>query len=566
MTQAPTFEALRPELAAALAKRGFTAPTAVQAAVLAEDASVTNLRISSQTGSGKTLAIGFALGNAVSRAEEERDEEGPRVLFLAPTRELAVQVAGELSWLYRGLKVKCIAVTGGTDMGRERHALRARPEVLVATPGRLLDHLRQENLSTGAVRHVVLDEADRMLDMGFRDELEAVFALIPAERRNHLISATFPGHVRRFADRFQGAYVHVEGTPLGEAHADIDHVAHLVRPGDRYAALVNTLLMVPGERCLVFVRRRADAADVAEQLAGDGFIAMPLSGDLPQAQRTRTLAAFKSGTIHTLVATDVAARGIDVADIHTVVHYELPTDADTYTHRSGRTGRAGQKGRSVLLAVPQLEERMRHLLRGLGVEARWVPPPDRIAVRQAAMAKGRAALDALFAADREPSAEHREHARELLSRCDPELLVAHLLERSEPELPCAPRDVAVVEPRKRARADRDRKDDRGGRTGRDRAAGRRPAKFTLFYINWGQQKGATPARVLALVCRRGNISSKHVGSVNIDARWTKLEVADEVAGEFAGLVAKPDERDPKIRIRRWEESPKRGGRRQGEVM
>jgi ATP-dependent RNA helicase DeaD len=541
------FETLRPELREALARRGFTEPTAVQQAVLAEDAAVSNLRISSQTGSGKTIAIGLALADHLEPGHLGSGEAaGPAVLVLAPTRELAMQVREELAWLYQGLGVTVAAVTGGTDMVRERRALRQRHGVLVATPGRLLDHLRHGALSATAVRHVVLDEADRMLDMGFRDELEAIFALLPAERRNHLISATFPGHVQRFADRFQGAHVHVEGTRLGQAHEDIDHVAHLVRPADRYHALVNVLLLARAERCLVFVRRRSDAADIAERLAGDGFTALPLSGDLPQAQRSRTLAAFRSGTIHTLVATDVAARGIDVADIHTVVHYELPTDADTYTHRSGRTGRAGQKGQSVLLVTPQLEERMRHLLRSARVDARWLPAPGSAAVRRATTERARATLDALLAGDHEPREEHREHARALLASCDPERLVAHLLEKSEPELPCSPHDIAPIEARKRGAGVEARKRGAGG------AARRRPEKFVLFYINWGEKKGATPARVLALVCRRGGISSKHVGTVQIDARWTKLEVAEEVAGDFAGHVARPDDRDPHIRIRRWQ--------------
>jgi ATP-dependent RNA helicase DeaD len=444
-------------LRTSLERRGFTALTAVQRAVLAADSKGHDLRISSQTGSGKTVALGLALAASfLEEPDAEREptvNDGPRLrgpvaLVITPTRELAVQVRDELKWLFaeiRGLRVE--AVTGGTDVGGERRMLRRPPTILVGTPGRLLDHMRSEALSCASVAHVVLDEADRMLEMGFREELEAIIDALPAERRSHLVSATFSGPVRRVADRFQGpGALHLEGTALGEANDDIDHVAQVVEPGQRYAALVNALLLGLGERVLVFVDRRVGASDLAEQLAGDGFAALPFSGDLSQAQRTRTLHAFRTGTIQVLVSTDVAARGIDVPDISMVVHMTPPQDADGYTHRSGRTGRAGQRGRSLLLVPPRAQRYVTRLLAGAGIEADWqlVPTPGK--VRKAITKRTRKQLHARLDAEPGPAEKSVQYATLLLEGRDPATVVAALLELAEPRLPRDPMPVEAIAP------------------------------------------------------------------------------------------------------------------------
>ncbi len=240
-----SFSSVPLPLREAMRKRGFTELTPVQRAVLDAQTQNTNLRISSQTGSGKTVAIGLALAPALIEAfsgagqgadqgaeqggkkRDTRDNQGkPRVLLIAPTRELAAQVQAELAWLFAGLKgLRTCVVTGGTDIQRERNALRRGATIVVGTPGRLLDHIRAGALRVDALEHVVLDEADHMLDMGFKDELDAITEELPPERRSHLVSATFPRAVVRFADRFQPGALHLEGTRLGEANADIDHMA-----------------------------------------------------------------------------------------------------------------------------------------------------------------------------------------------------------------------------------------------------------------------------------------------------------------------------------------------------
>ncbi|MHC4376124.1 MAG: DEAD/DEAH box helicase, partial [Planctomycetota bacterium] len=322
---ADRFAAVPRLLQPALERKGFEDLTEVQRAVLDAEAEGRDLQIFSQTGSGKTVALGFVLGQDLFAPPAGR---GPEALIIVPTRELATQVCEELRWLFADLPgVHLASVTGGHPVHLDRRALSREPRVLVGTPGRLLDHLNNGNLDLSEVRHLVLDEADQMLDMGFREELEGILESTNPERRTHLVSATFPEAIRRLAQRYQREPLVLEGTRLGEANADIEHTGHLVRHHERYDVLVSLLMQGDGERTLIFVERRSDALEVAERLEEDGFAALPLSGELAQGQRERTLNSFRNGQASVLVATDVAARGLDVPDVARVIHTAPPIDA-----------------------------------------------------------------------------------------------------------------------------------------------------------------------------------------------------------------------------------------------
>lgn len=477
MTEQPIespFDAVPAPLRANLERKGFTALTTIQRAVVDAEAAGRNLRLSSQTGSGKTVALGIAIYPAL----EDATGDVVRALVIAPTRELAQQVEAELQSLYEGCRgARSVVLTGGSDIRAEQRRLKAKPTLVVGTPGRLLDHVRSGALDLSHVREVVLDEADQMLDMGFKDELDALLAQLPQERRSHLVSATFPDAVQRLADNFQDDPLQLQGSVPGQANADIEHIAHLVFERDRYAALVNILLANLGKRTLVFVQKRVDAAQVAEMLSEDGFTAMPLSGDLPQAQRNRTLAAFKAGTVEILVATDVAARGIHVDDVALVIHGDVPRESEVYTHRSGRTGRAGQKGQSLLLVVPAARRRTEVMLQQAKVKFQWAPLPTPQKIRRTQTKKARRALHDLLAqveggvtalpveagaaASNANQSEERsslvppaapdptlefdfEYAARLLEHHDPKQVIAVLLALSETRLPTQPR--AIVEP------------------------------------------------------------------------------------------------------------------------
>ncbi|MEC7583964.1 MAG: DEAD/DEAH box helicase [Planctomycetota bacterium] len=468
----------------AMQRRGFTELTKVQLAMLDATDGGRDLRISSQTGSGKTVAVGLGMAPqllATANAPKGRPR-GPSVLIVLPTRELAVQVHQELEWLYAAVPgVRVDSVTGGTHVGRERSRLRQTPQILVGTPGRLVDHITSGALDGSEIQQLVLDEADQMLDMGFREELDAILASMPAEgRRTHMLSATFPPGVQRLTEKYQTDPLHVEGTQLGLANADIEPVGHVVKSRDRYGAVVNLLLLAGEERTLIFVARRTDAAQLADKLAKDGFSALPLSGDLAQTQRTRTLTAFKTGTVSILVATDVAARGLDVPDVATVIHGDLPIDAEVYTHRSGRTGRAGRKGRSIMLATPGGERRARRLLEEARLQADWQPVPGAAEIKKQLKKRRRRGVRKLVEG-LQGAGVHAEldFARSLLEDHDPAQALAAVIASlptgsAKPPQQIAPAHIEPIAPRqgdspregeRRPRPARHRRDFGPGRRG-----------------------------------------------------------------------------------------------------
>lgn len=560
MSEEASLDLVAPPLQSALNARGITQLTPVQCAVLDPALDGFDLRIQSRTGSGKTVAIGLVLAPQVER-EEGEEAPGPFGLVVVPTRELAAQVQVELSWLLSGLRVRVVAVTGGTSVMVERRALSAGPEIVVGTPGRLLDHLQRGGVDPSRVRAVVLDEADQMLDLGFRDELEGILSRLPADRQTHMVSATFSPEARSLCDRYQKESRMVDTRRPGDAHEDIEHIAHPVLAGERESAVVNLLLASPEDRTLIFVRTRAQASELAESLSSDGFSAAALSGEMEQRERTRTLTAFRSGALRTLVATDVAARGIDVADVTRVIHLDPPENAEALTHRSGRTGRAGKKGTSIMLVPPQARMRVTSLFRQANFRVRWAPPPGEAEVRAAAEER----LFKSLAAETTPEEETSSFAGladALLEKVQPRALVIRMLSQLNASGPCEPRRLTTVpDPQapRQARPERSGFLDRSdapraeGRPMRGpRQAGGGNTRFVPFLVTWGARHGADARRLLALVCRRGGIQGNQVGAIDIGPIKSTFEVDAAVAAGFAEAVAKPDERDARVRIMPFE--------------
>ncbi len=481
MTLAPENVLLSPALESALAKRGFTSLTPVQLAVLDSKLEGRDLRITSQTGSGKTVAVGFVIREII---EGDTHAKGPvarpRALVIAPTRELAKQFEEELSWLYAEARVRVVSVTGGADARDERRALSQGPAVVVGTPGRLLDHLDRGAIDAEHVQAVVLDEADRLLDMGFREDLEKILSFAKGEHRTHLVSATFPREVKSLADRVQKDAALVEGTRLGAANVDIDHVLYLVAGHERLSALVNVLLAHMDEQTLVFARTRADVARIAKELTIAGFRVAQLSGEMEQAARNRALAAFKAGEVNAMIATDVAARGIDVQDITSVVHFDPPGDPDTYTHRSGRTGRAGKKGTSALLLPPSALVGILRLLGRARVKHRFEPVPSASDIRRTQLESFEGELTA-EGDDKSLDDSTWTLAKKLIASDDASRSVARLIARARKASGPEPRDVRPMEPPvHRSNDERDFREPRGFRDGppvdRSRFEWRAPAK------------------------------------------------------------------------------------------
>jgi ATP-dependent RNA helicase DeaD len=521
----------------ALDTRGYAEPTPVQAAVLDPALADKDLLVSSRTGSGKTVAFGLLVARDALGDEERFPAAGaPLALVVAPTRELAVQVERELAWLYAEAGGRVTSCVGGMDPRREARALSEGVHVVVGTPGRLVDHLERGALDLSALQAVVLDEADEMLDMGFREELEAILDATPPERRTVLFSATLPKPIVELARRYTRDAARVAATPPGEAHADIAYRAHLVAPREREHAMVNVLRALDPPSALLFRGTREAVQHTAASLGERGFAVVAISGELTQPERTRALKALRDGRARVLVATDVAARGLDLPGIALVLHADLPQNAQALQHRSGRTGRAGRKGLAVLLAAPAERFRLERMLRESRIAAAWspVPSPEEVRARDAERLLAEVAALAADTAE-----EDREAAARILAANDPLAVALALVRRERARLP-APEELAET-----ARAAREAPAAAHGPRAPRRGP---PAEVAWFRILLGRERKADPKWLLPLLCRRGGVTRDEIGKIQVLPRETRFEVARAAADRFEAAARRPDPRMPDARI------------------
>jgi ATP-dependent RNA helicase DeaD len=531
------FPLLSPSLARALAEHDYAEPTPVQSAVL--DAPAGDLLVSAQTGSGKTVAYGLAiLSPLLGDAETVERHGAPLALIVAPTRELALQVRGELTWLYRYTGARIVSCVGGMDSGAERRQLAGGVEIVVGTPGRLRDHLERGNLKVADLKAVVLDEADEMLDLGFREDLEFILKTTPAERRTLLFSATLPKGIVALAKHYQRGALRIDVSGTERAHADIEYRAIRVAPGDVGHAVVNLLRLFEVPGALVFCNTREAVRRLQATLSERGFPAVALSGELSQGERNHAMLALRSGRARVCVATDVAARGIDLPGLGLVIHAELPNDAEILQHRSGRTGRAGRKGVSVVLVTPTNRSRAERMLRELRIDARWSGPPTAEEIKK--LDVERLLRDPMLSA--ESSEEDRALAQSLLAAHAAEDVAAAFIRLYRAQLP-APEEL--TEPA--SGRDRHERADRSGRreprpredhhSPRTRETAReRPSKHVWFKLNVGRHKKADPKWLLPEICRQGKVTKQDVGDIRIFDDETRFQVSEDVAPRFAESI------------------------------
>jgi len=507
------FSQLPAPIADALASQGYTAPTPVQAAVVAEEALGRDLLVSAQTGSGKTVAFGIAMAEALLAALPSRR---PLALIIAPTRELALQVSRELGWLFAGAGLRITTCVGGMDAVRERRALQAGTHVVVGTPGRLRDHLERGALDLGELRAVVLDEADEMLDMGFRDDLEEILDATPAERRTLLFSATMPRPIVALAKRYQRDALRISTVSDSAGHGDIDYQAVAVSPADIEHAVINLLRFHEAETAILFCATRDNVRHLHATLTERGFAAVALSGEHSQNERNNALQALRDGRARICVATDVAARGIDIPSLSLVIHVEVPRDAEVLQHRSGRTGRAGRKGTAVLVVPYPRRRRVEGMLRDAKVSAQWVPVPGAEAIR----ARDSERLIAELAQPVEASDSDRDLARGIAATMDPfdlalALVVARRKGVPEPEdlIEQGPAEPGARGPR------RDGFDD-----------------VVWFRMDIGRRQHADPRWILPLLCRRGHITRNEIGAIRIGANETCFQIPRHAEAKFRAAL------------------------------
>ena len=337
---------------------GFQTPTPVQSLVIpAALKGVNDIIALAQTGTGKTAAFGLPLLQL-----SDPKIQHVQALILCPTRELCVQVASDLSnYAKFDHHYKVVAVYGGTPIDAQIRQLKSGAQIIVATPGRLIDLIERRAVSLAHVARLVLDEADEMLNMGFKEALDTILESVTGKKSVWLFSATMSREIRSIAANYMTNAIELKAGGHNESHANIEHVYYVCRADDRYETLKRIVDATPGIFGLIFCRTKAEAKDIAEQMMRDGYNADSLHGDLTQDDRDRVMKLFREGTLQLLIATDVAARGIDVSDISHVINYGLPDDSEVYTHRSGRTGRAGKQGQSIVIVSMKFEPRIREI-------------------------------------------------------------------------------------------------------------------------------------------------------------------------------------------------------------
>ncbi len=422
-----------PALLQALQERGYASPTPVQALVLGGDHRGRDLLVSAQTGSGKTVAFGLAMADELLGDETSLGRpQAPLALVIAPTRELALQVQQELTWLYGAAGARIRACVGGMEIRTEIKALREGAHVVVGTPGRLCDHLDRGSLDLSQLKALVLDEADEMLDMGFREDLERILADARPERRTLMFSATIPPGIAQLAARYQRDALRITATPAEQAHQDIEYRAYLLSPREREHAIVNTLRLHDPKAALVFCMTRDSVSHLQANLVERGFEAVAISGELTQSERVRALKALRDGRAQVLVATDVAARGLDLPALDLVIQADLPRDAQVMQHRSGRTGRAGRKGISVLLVPRHMRGIAERMLRTARAKPAWLPVPSPEQIRTLDEER---LMKTILAETAEVPEEELELAGKLLAERTPEQLAAALVRRMRAKLP-----------------------------------------------------------------------------------------------------------------------------------
>ncbi len=526
-----TIENVASPLAQALADKGYETLTSVQEAVLADGVAGRDALVSAQTGSGKTVAFGLAVAPEILNGQDVLlFADKPIALAIAPTRELALQVARELEWLYAGAQARLATCVGGMDYRTERRALERGAHIVVGTPGRLRDHIERGSLDLSGIRAVVLDEADEMLDLGFAEDLEFILAAAPEDRRTLMFSATVPKEIERLAGEFQKDALRIVAQGEAKQHVDIEYRAFSVAVRDREHAIFNVLRFHEARTAIVFCKTRANVNHLLARMGNRGFQVVALSGELSQQERTHALQALRDGRARVCIATDVAARGIDLPGLELVIHADLPSNSETLLHRSGRTGRAGKKGVSALIVTPAEFKKAQRLLSGAKVVAEWgaAPGADDVQAKDDLRILEHPALTA-------PIGDEAGIAGDLLQQFGAEALAAAFVRlwregRSAPEVLST--DLPVPPP----------------------SAPRERGEFgpsVWFRISVGRAGRAEARWLLPKICDAGSIAKDGIGAIRVREDETFVQIAEALASRFGGEV----ELDKGLTMQRVEGEP-----------
>jgi ATP-dependent RNA helicase DeaD len=531
----------------AVEELGYVTPTPIQEQTIPALLQGRDVIAQAPTGTGKTAAYGFPIVEHLDEAELR-----PQALVVAPTRELAIQVAEALHEMGKYREMVTLPIYGGAPYDRQLRALKRGVQVVVGTPGRLLDHLNRGTLELGAVRTVVLDEADEMLDMGFIEDIEAILAQLPAERQTALFSATIPPRIARLAEQYQRDPMTVSVAAREAVAPRVRQVYYEVPQHAKPEALARILDLEEPESAIIFVRTRRDVDELSERLNGLGYLAQGIHGEINQAQRERTLERFRNGHTQLLVATDVAARGLDIPDVSHIINYDLPLDAESYVHRIGRTGRAGATGEALTLVTPRERRMLMQIERAAHrrLERLHLPTPADVAVRRRAAFRedvlkilDDGQLDPFLRlvedlADTHDAAEIAAAAFKMAAQAREAKRPGHgeswitLPEQAAVEqAPYEPEAVAG-EPLEPVGA-RHVSPAAGKKTRRER---REPQPMARLFLRVGKRDGVRPSDIVGAIANEAGVPGDTIGDIDLYDTFSFVEVPEDLAGPILAAL------------------------------
>lgn len=519
-------------LSRALTRKGYEKLTPVQEAMADPDLVSKDVLVSAQTGSGKTVAFGIAMAPTIMGEAEKFERAGaPLSLIIAPTRELALQVMRELEWLYAETGARFGSCVGGMDARTERRTLDRGVHIVVGTPGRLRDHITRGALDLSELRCAILDEADEMLDLGFRDDLEFILDAAPKSRRTLMFSATVSRPIAVLAKTYQHDAVRIETKGNAKQHSDIEYRALVVKPADKENAIINLLRYYEAQNALVFCGTRAAVNHMTAKFNNRGMAVVALSGELSQNERTHALQSMRDGRARVCIATDVAARGIDLPGLDLVIHADLPQNKEALLHRSGRTGRAGSKGVSALIVPMSQRKKAERLLGWAQVTAVWDTPPTAKMVQD--RDDGRMIEGFVI-----PEKTDADFVAKFLAEYTAEQIASAYIEqyRSSRSAPEELQTVSVTGP--------------DVRTPRDEFA-----ESTWISLTTGRNQKAEPRWLLPMMCRAGDITKRDIGAIRMQPDETFVQLNAQIANDFMKALGNKKELEEGIKVTVLDKAP-----------
>ncbi|HBA56400.1 DEAD/DEAH box helicase [Alteromonas macleodii] len=543
----------------ALEKVGYEKPSPIQAESIPLLLEGHDLLGQAQTGTGKTAA--FALPMLANIDPEQRK---PQLLVLAPTRELAIQVA-EAFQVYASFsqKIKVLPVYGGQSYDNQIRQLKRGVQVVVGTPGRIIDHIKRKTLDLSELKFLVLDEADEMLRMGFIDDVELILSHAPEERQTALFSATMPGPIKKITQRYLKDPKHVKIASKVSTASTIRQRYCQIAPHHKLEALTRIMEVEVFDGMIIFVRTKTATVELADKLSARGYDVEPLNGDIPQAARERTVEKLKQGKIDILVATDVVARGLDVERVSHVINYDIPYDSESYVHRIGRTGRAGRQGDAILFISHREKRLLFSIEKTTKQPIEAMPIPSISEINETRLSRFK---QSVAEAAQDDSIESLMPIVEMIkeeNEASPEVLMAALLKIAQGDEPLILKESD--RPDINSKPPRDSRD-RNSRDGRERKprvprGNRKPEEgMQRFRIEVGHVHGAKPGNIVGAIANEANINSKHIGAIEIYDNFSTVDLPEGMPKETRDTLQGTRVAGQRLNIREWSDTPPAKGR------